>query len=119
MTLVTGGTGFIGGHLLQQLATLGERVRAIVRRTVELPHGVEPVRADLATAAGLDDALRGVDCVIHLAGTTKALHTADYYTGNELATRNLARAIAGRDVRFVPISPLAAIGPSLDGAPVN
>jgi nucleoside-diphosphate-sugar epimerase len=119
VTLVTGGTGFIGTHLLERLVAMGERVRALVRRRTDLPAQVECVHGDLVSGAGLADALLGVDTVIHLAGVTKALRTEEYYTGNAGATRNLARAIAGRAVRFVHVSSLAAIGPSADGVPVT
>jgi nucleoside-diphosphate-sugar epimerase len=119
MLLVTGGTGFIGSHLLEKLAKSGDRVRALVRRNADLPAGVESVRGDLLTGAGLDEALRGVDCVIHLAGVTKALTAADYLKGNAQASGNLARAAAGRRIRFVHVSSLAAAGPSLDGVPVD
>jgi nucleoside-diphosphate-sugar epimerase len=119
VTLVTGGTGFIGTHLLERLVAIGERVRALVRRRTSLPAQVEYVHGDLVSGAGLAEALLGVDTVIHLAGVTKALRTEDYYTGNAGATRNLARAIAGRSIRFVHVSSLAAIGPSADGVPVT
>jgi nucleoside-diphosphate-sugar epimerase len=119
MTLVTGGTGFIGTHLLERFSTLGEKVRALVRRRVSLPQGVESVHGDLAEGAGLEEALHGADLVIHLAGVTKALRERDYYTGNVQATRNLARAAARRGVRFLHVSSLAAIGPALDGTPVR
>jgi nucleoside-diphosphate-sugar epimerase len=119
MTVVTGGTGFIGAHLLELLAASGESVRALVRRKTDLPAGVEPVTCDLVQARGLDDALRGADTVIHLAGVTKALRAADYYTGNLTATENLARAAVGRGVRFVHVSSLAAAGPNADKRPVT
>ena len=64
-------------------------MRALVRPTRvprSLPAGVETVYGDLASGAGLDEALRGADTVIHLAGVTKALRTEDYYTGNVRAT---------------------------------
>lgn len=117
-TLVTGGTGFIGRHLLERLANAGNRVRALVRRATDLPAGVEALRGDLATGEGIDAALHGVDTVIHLAGVTKALGTTDYYRGNEIATRNLVRAIGSTGPKLVHVSSLAAIGPSLDGRPV-
>jgi nucleoside-diphosphate-sugar epimerase len=119
MTLVTGGTGFIGAHLLERLAAMGAPVRALVRRRAALPRGVEAAHGDLVTGEGLADAVRDADTVIHLAGVTKALRSADYYSGNADATRNLARALAGRSVRFVHVSSLAAIGPSPDGTPVT
>lgn len=122
MILVTGGTGFIGTHLLERLTGAGERVRALVRRTRQprtLPSGVEVAYGDLATGEGLDMALEGAEAVIHLAGVTKALHTSDYYTGNVRATEHLARALAGRGVRLVHVSSLAAIGPATTGTPVS
>jgi nucleoside-diphosphate-sugar epimerase len=121
MILVTGGTGFIGTHLLEKLAASGERVRALVRRTRmprALPAGVETVYGDLASGAGLAEALLGSDAVIHLAGVTKALHTEDYYTGNVRATRQLVQAMAGRGIRLVHVSSLAAIGPATGGVPL-
>ncbi len=118
MILVTGGTGFIGTHLLEKLAAKGAAVRALVRRTRaprSLPAGVESVYGDLASGEGIREALRGVDAVIHLAGVTKALKAEDYYTGNVEATRQLALGLAGTGVRFVHVSSLAAIGPAQDG----
>jgi nucleoside-diphosphate-sugar epimerase len=119
MIAVTGGTGFIGTHLLERLVSRGERVRAIVRRNASLPEGVEAVRCDLVSDAGLEDAVKGADLVIHLAGVTKALRPTDYYEGNATATRNLARALSGSGARFVHVSSLAAVGPSLDGRPLD
>jgi nucleoside-diphosphate-sugar epimerase len=119
MTVVTGGTGFIGAHLIEMLAAAGESVRALVRRKIALPAGVEPVWCDLTQARGVDEALRGADTVIHLAGVTKALRTADYYTGNLTATENLARAAVGRGLRFVHVSSLAAVGPNPGNRPAT
>lgn len=122
MVLVTGGTGFIGTHLLEHLSAGGESVRALVRRARMarvLPPGVEAVYGDLASGVGVQEALLGVDAVIHLAGVTKALHTRDYYTGNVGATEQLARAMAGRGIRLVHVSSLAAMGPSCAGTPLT
>jgi nucleoside-diphosphate-sugar epimerase len=118
MTLVTGATGFVGGHLVGKFAAIGESVRCLVRRQAALPPEVETVYGDLTSGRGLEDALRGVDSVIHLAGVTKALTADAYYAGNARATETLARALSGRSVRLVHVSSLAAIGPSPDGTPV-
>jgi nucleoside-diphosphate-sugar epimerase len=125
--LVTGGTGFIGTHLLEMLVSKGESVRAIVRTHMvrrtgtprSLPAGVETVYGDLASGAGLAEALGGADTVIHLAGVTKALRQRDYYNGNVRATDQLVRAMAGRGMRLVHVSSLAAVGPTKPGAPLT
>jgi nucleoside-diphosphate-sugar epimerase len=122
MTLVTGATGFVGSHLLEKLRSRGEAVRCLVRPATDarrLPAGVETAAADLVTGQGIDHALSGVDTVIHVAGVTKALSTVDYVTGNARATETLVRALVSRGIRLVYVSSLAAIGPSLDGRPVN
>ena len=117
MFLVTGGSGFIGSHLLERLSTLGQPVRALVRRNTALPAGVEPAFGDLITGEGVGAAVAGATTIIHAAGVIKALAAGDYYAGNVRATELLARASAGA-ARFVHVSSLAAIGPSRDGIPV-
>ncbi len=122
MILVTGGTGFVGSHLLDWLSAHGEPARCLLRPTRvprRLPPGIEAIPGDLITGQGLPGALDGVDTVIHLAGVTKALSPAGYYQGNAQATKTLASALQGRSIRLVHVSSLAAIGPSLDGAPVS
>jgi nucleoside-diphosphate-sugar epimerase len=122
MILVTGGTGFIGGHLLDKLSALGEPARCLLRRKAgprHLPAGIEAAYGDLISGEGVEEAVRGADTVIHLAGVTKALAARDYYAGNVRATETLARALAGRAIRLVHVSTLAAIGPSGDGTPVD
>ncbi len=116
MLLVTGATGFIGGYLIQRVH---EPVRCLVRSNVPLPRAVSVVKGDLATGAGLEEALEGVDTVIHLAGATKVLRPSGYYLGNARATENLAKSAAGRGIRFVHVSSLAAAGPTLGAAPLT
>jgi nucleoside-diphosphate-sugar epimerase len=129
MWLVTGATGFIGGHFLDALCadarfrSDGQPVRCLVRPRPNrraLPDAVQMVAGDLASGTGLAEALAGVDTVIHLAGVTKALTPAGYL-GNVDGTRNLVRAIAaaGRPLRLVHVSSLGAIGPSPDGTPAD
>ena len=122
MILVTGATGFVGSHVLDKLRAGGDAVRCLVRSPSalrRLPPGVETAMADLATGQGIEAALAGVDTVIHLAGVTKALSAADYYAGNTRATETLARALQGRSIRLVHTSSLAAVGPSLEGRPLD
>lgn len=119
MILVTGATGFIGSHLAELLVSRGERVRALTRKASSARHlpPLEVACADFTTANGLDQALEGVQTVIHLAGATKALHPEDYYTANVKATETLARAVAGCGIRLVHVSSLAVMGPNPPATP--
>lgn len=70
LTTVTGGAGFIGGHLVELLVARGDRVRVVEKPGVDvsfLPPGVETVFADVRRREGLDEALRGSRFVYHLA----------------------------------------------------
>ena len=121
MILVTGASGFIGSHLVDLLRERGGEFRCLIRRnssTQSLP-SVSTAMADLATGEGLEEALRGVQAVIHLAGVTKALRAADYYAGNTRASEVLARAVCGKPIRLVLVSSLAAAGPSPTGEPIR
>ncbi len=121
MILITGGTGFIGSHLVEALCNRREPVRCLIRNGRKLPSGALACHGDLVSGASIEAALEDVDTVIHLAGVTKALSRDEYYAGNARATENLVKAIlqARREIRLVHVSSLAAIGPGLNGAPVT
>ena len=102
MILVTGGTGFIGRHLVNRLAADGERVRVLSRTTpATLPEGVECVAGDLAGPGSLEPALAGVCRVVHLAALVPATRSAaaDLERVNREGTARLARAAAEAGVR--------------------
>ena len=69
--LVTGGTGFIGGHVVQTLLSQGVDVRVLVRPRSDISTfrelSVEVKRGDLTDPASLREAVHGVDIVFHIA----------------------------------------------------
>jgi dihydroflavonol-4-reductase len=70
LTVVTGGAGFIGSHLVTALVARGERVRVLERPGADashLPACVEIVRADIRDLECVKEALRGSSRVYHLA----------------------------------------------------
>lgn len=111
MILVTGGSGFVGRHLLRRLAAGEASVRLLVHRA-PLPPGHPPaweaVRGDVRDEAALAEALAGVRTVIHLAASPRA--------GGEDFSRRIAGGIralvegcrAARVHRVVLLSVLGA-----------
>lgn len=67
--LVTGASGFLGGHVAAQLRQAGHDVAALVRRPGSEPEGTRPVQGDLTDAVVLSAAVAGErpECVVHLA----------------------------------------------------
>ena len=112
MILVTGATGFIGGHLLRALTARdgngdGPGVRALVRSDVTLP-GVETVRGDLADPDSLRRAAAGVDLVYHLAGPYRGSPT-ELDAAHVAGTANLLGAL-DPGARLVLVSSTSVYG---------
>lgn len=117
MVLVTGATGFLGGHLVNELIEKGYQVRALVRDLKKgerlVSKGVQLVKGDMTDPDSLREAARGVETVINLVGIIsggekiyRAVHTE--------GTRNLVKAARENGARrFIYIS---ANGASRDGA---
>ncbi|MGI9616401.1 MAG: NAD-dependent epimerase/dehydratase family protein [Acidimicrobiales bacterium] len=110
--LVTGATGFVGRYTVAAAVDAGHRVRALVRPAgtaaalgrYESDPSVEIVRGDLRSPAGLDDAVNGVDAVVHLAAAKEG-DFATQFAGTVLATENLLGAMTATGVeRLVGVS---------------
>ena len=125
--LLTGGTGFVGGHTARALVADGWRVRLVARDAVRAASGlleglpVERVGGHLGEGGIPDAAFAGVDAIVHVAGLTKARTLEDYREVNVRGTQRLARAGSriAPDALFVLVSSQAAAGPSVAGRPVQ
>ncbi len=120
--LVTGATGFIGSHLVEALLQKGVQVRCLVRKTSDLSWlknlPIEVFRGNCNDKASLEEAVKGVDQVFHLAGVTKAVEEKTYFEVNALGTEHLIHACLENNPRlqkFVYVSSQAAAGPCQNG----
>ncbi|MEU7907360.1 NAD-dependent epimerase/dehydratase family protein [Actinoplanes sp. NPDC049118] len=112
--LVTGASGFLGGHLVEAAAAAGDQVRALLRPGATISAGadrVELARGDLSDPASLAAATRGVEVVYHSAArVTDHGSRAQFHDTNVAGTeRLLAAARAGGARRFVFVSSPSAV----------
>ncbi len=115
-TLVTGATGFVGGHVARQLLAAGQRVRVLVRPSSNLrvldDLSVERAEGDLGDLVSLDRAMRGVRRVFHVAADYRlwARHPEAIYATNVEGTRRLFEVAGQAGVeRIVYTSTVATI----------
>ena len=124
--LVTGATGFIGGHLVEALVQMKCDVHCLVRRTSDL-RLIDRTRVQLhfgslTDSFPLTDCLAASDYVFHCAGATRAKTRSDYFRINADACKSLYEQCArhgGNIRRIVHVSSLAAVGPALPGQPAS
>jgi dihydroflavonol-4-reductase len=125
-TLVTGGTGFIGAHLVRALLARGERVRCLARPGSRRDNldglAVEVVTGDLCDADSLRRAVTGCATLYHCAADYRlyARHPQELYAVNVEGTRCLLRAALDAGVeKVVYTSSVGALGLEPDGAPAS
>ena len=122
---VTGGTGFVGAHLVAALRGRGDTVTCLVRRpalAAELgwKSDVRLVRGGLDDEVELRAACAGAEVVYHVAGKIAAKNAADFMATNRDGTANVLEAAAEAGAkRFVLVSSLAAAGPTTPGHPID
>jgi nucleoside-diphosphate-sugar epimerase len=114
--LVTGATGFLGGHLVQSLAERGFEITALVRLTskvsAKLQRQAELVECDLRNVESLEAAFADVDVVFHCAAvTTNRISWQNHYETNVRGTeRVLEMALEARVQRVIHISSIIVYG---------
>ncbi len=121
---VTGGTGFVGTHLVQALRARGDAVTCLTRSATQARRlgwtDVRTISGDLDDAAALREGCAGADVVYHVAGRISARDLGGFMRANRDGTANLLEAVP-RDAapRFVLVSSLAAAGPTVPGEPID
>ncbi|HPG09920.1 MAG TPA: SDR family NAD(P)-dependent oxidoreductase [Chitinophagaceae bacterium] len=127
--LITGGTGFLGSYIIKQLVEKGYNVRAM-RRSTKLPFWipqaifkkVEWVDGDVLDVVSLEDAMEGVDTVIHSAAVVsfnKSDRSAMYRVNVEGTANVVNIALEKKVKKLVHVSSVAAIGRNASGGSVN
>jgi nucleoside-diphosphate-sugar epimerase len=111
---ITGGTGFVGSHLIDVALSAGHSIRALTRRDQPPRDGLEWIAGDLSTREALEKLVGDADAIIHVAGTISGHSAAAFEIGNVAGTlAMLAAATAGGVRRLVHVSSLAAREPKL------
>jgi len=127
--LVTGGTGFIGAYIIKELIEKGYSVRAI-RRSAKLPFFISPeilnkaawVDGDILDVMALDDAMKGVDAIIHSAASISfaGKDRKQMYNVNINGTANMVNlALENNIKKLVHISSISALGRTSAGEHVT
>ena len=118
--LVTGASGFVGGHLVRTLARMGGQLRVFARSTSRLDHirdtDFSLYEGDLTDPISLARAAENVDYVFHVGGLISAPNDETYIAVNGDGTKNVcaaAKAKAPGLKRFVYVSSMAAAGPGV------
>ncbi len=123
---ITGATGFVGSHLVDSLLEKGWEVKCLKRKTSSTKwldgKNVTFVDGDLFSNAALEEAIKDVDYVFHIAGAVKAKSEAEFEKSNYLATKNLLEIsfkVNPNLKKFVHISSQAVCGPTPGDKPID
>ncbi|MDD8018866.1 MAG: NAD-dependent epimerase/dehydratase family protein [Bacteroidota bacterium] len=126
IAFVTGGTGFIGSHLVERLLSKGYSVRCLVRNPSKLGYlqnfPIEIFEGDLFSNSALEKGIAGAQYVYHVAGLVAAKTKEEFYRGNRDATRNIIEITSRVNpgiTKFVHISSQTAVGPGDGSTAVN
>ena len=121
---VTGGTGFVGAHLVHALRARGDDVTCLVRDPAKARargwNDVQIIQGDLDDGAALARGCAGAGVIYHVAGRISARDLDEFMRANRDGTANVLEAAGpGWPGRFVLVSSLAAGGPTAPGHPID
>lgn len=118
--LVTGGAGYFGTLLVDQLVKAGEKVRILDVHDADLPSGVEKVRADVRDAAAVEKACEGVEVIHHnVALVPLAKDNEAFFSVNEGGMKNVLEAAKKQKVRKIVSMSSSAVYGAPDRNPVD
>lgn len=121
---ITGGTGFVGGHLAERLAAEGHDVVVVARGvdqraraaiTASTP-GVTVVAGSVTDPASLERAFHGCDAVAHCAGINREVGTQTYAAVHVAGTRNVVAAAEAAGVRAIALMSFLRARPACGSA---
>ncbi|MHA2288144.1 MAG: NAD-dependent epimerase/dehydratase family protein [Promethearchaeota archaeon] len=117
--LVTGGTGFIGIHLIKRLHELGYKLKLLVRESSDTSHfknfkDIEYVFGDVQDVSIMENAVRNIDAIYHLAAYTGiwAKDNSIYYDVNVKGTENIVNVAYKNNLKLFYVSSFTALGPT-------
>ncbi len=121
--LVTGATGFTGGHLARALVASGDSVKALTRSPAPAlaNAGVEPVIGDLRDASAVARAASGVEVIYHVAAIYRqaGLRDQEYRAVNAAAVRTVVEAAARAGARRVVHCSTVGVHGDIDHPPAS
>ena len=124
--LVTGSSGFIGGHLVRYLLERGYEVSCLVRAAskpgalAEFP--VTRISGSYFDLESLRRAVKGMDYIFHAGAVLSAPDWSGYFKTNVQGTANILEACAQVNPglrKFIYVSSISAAGPALDKKPLR
>ncbi|WP_343667299.1 SDR family NAD(P)-dependent oxidoreductase [Chitinophaga sp.] len=127
MILVTGGTGFLGSHLLRKLVKTGIPVRALYRKEIpeqlrDIADKITWIKGDVLDVCALEDAMEGVEKVYHCAGVVSFRPEAreQIMKVNIDGTANVVNLALDAGVKkLVHVSSVAALGRAKTGQMID
>lgn len=122
MILITGATGLVGMHLVQQLLKEGKQVKALYRNAIPAVEGVEWVKGDILDVPSLAEAMQGVKEVYHCAAIVSFSPKTkqQLFKTNIEGTANVVNACIEAGVqKLCFVSSVAALGRIREDKPID